>query len=161
MTVSTPSCPTAYTKKLGTSGSKVARALLGGHAESIAKAVLEQDDIKESIVTLLLGELNKECTYLCKKTHSSPFRAIAVDQLPLFKWENVVSDLQLKAPFLFKILHSITSRNDHRNAVKVGTAHYPGICSAAAVLLKERTVRCVVYRAWYHSSCSLVTLRNR
>ena len=138
MTVSTPSRQTAYSKELGTSGSKIARALLGGQAVSIAKAVLEQDDIKESIVTLLLGKLNEECTYLCKKTHSSPFPTIAVDQLALFKWENMVADLQLKAPLLFKILHSVTSRNDHRNKVKVGSSHNPGICCAAAVLLKER-----------------------
>ena len=138
MTVSTPSRPAVYTKELGPSGSRIARTLLGGHAVSIAKAVLEQDDIKDSIVTLLLGKLNDEYTYLCKKNHSSTFRTIPVDQLAHLKLENIVADLQLKDPFLFKILHSITSGNDHRNAVKVGAVHYPGICPAAAILLKER-----------------------
>ena len=49
------------------------------------------------------------------------------------------TDIQLKAPLLFKILHGIAARNDHRNVVKVGAAHYPGICTAAAILLKERS----------------------
>ena len=52
----------------------------------------------ESIVTLLLGKLNEECTYLRKKTHSSPFRMIAVNRLVLFNWENMVADLQINAP---------------------------------------------------------------
>ena len=50
----------------------------------------------------------------------------------------MIAELQLKAPLLFKVLHSLSSRNDHRNTLKVGVAHYPGICSAAAILLKER-----------------------
>ena len=138
MIVSTPSRPAAYTKVLGTSGSKIARALLGVQAMSIAKAVLDQTEIKEAIITLLLGKLNEECTSLCRKTHSSPFRTIPVDQLAKYKWQDMVEDLQQQAPFLFSVLYSITSRSDHRNAVKTGVAHYPGICSAAAILLKVR-----------------------
>ena len=47
-------------KVLGIAESKVARALLGGHAASIAKAVLHMDDIRESIIVQLLRELNEE-----------------------------------------------------------------------------------------------------
>ena len=101
--------------------------------------MLGQDDIKEAIIKLLLRELNEQCTNLCRKTTVSPFRTIPVDHLADFQWKDMVNDLQLKAPLLFTVLHSIVSRNDHRNAVKVGAAHYPGICSAAAMLLKERS----------------------
>ena len=94
--------------------------------------------MKEAIIKLLLWELNDECTSLCRKTTISPFRTIPVDHLADFQWKDMVNDLQLKAPLLFTVLHSIVSRNDHRNAVKVGSAHYPGICSAA-VMLKERS----------------------
>ena len=38
--------------------------------------------------------------------------------------------------------------NDHRNIIKVGAAHYPGICCAAAILLKERN----------HEMCGLQSL---
>ena len=33
---------------------------------------------------------------------------------------------------------TITSFNDHRNKIKAGDFHLPGICSAVAVLIKER-----------------------
>ena len=123
---------------LGPAESKVARALLGGHAPSIAKAIMDNDDVKEAIIKLLLRKLNEECTYLCRLTTTSPFRAIPINQLATFKWKDMMADLEQKAPLLFQIVHSIASRNDHRNTVKVGTVHNPGICSAVAILLKER-----------------------
>ena len=95
-------------------------------------------DLKAAIVQQLLGTLNEECTNLCKKTTISTFRTIPVDQLSNFTWKDMIEELQQKAPLLFTLLHSIVSRNDHRNTVKVANIHYPGICSAAAVLLKER-----------------------
>ena len=51
----------------------------------------------------------------------------------------MVEEFQEKVLFLFTVLHIIVSRNDHRNEVKVDTAHHSVICSAAAVLLKERS----------------------
>ena len=137
MTVSTPSRSTPYAKALGPAESKVARALLGGHAPSIAKAVLEQD-IKNAVIHQLLVKLNDECTNLCRKSVISPFRTIPVDQMASFKWKDMVEELQQRAPILFTVLQSVASRNDHRNTVKTTTAHYPGICSAAAIILKER-----------------------
>ena len=116
------------------------RALLGGHAGSIAKAVLKIGDVREAIVTQILGTLNDECGKLCQRKcdTSSLFRSIPYEELDEFKWENMVAELQLKAPLLYRVLHSLASRNDHRNVVKVGAAHFPGICSSIAILLKER-----------------------
>lgn len=123
---------------LGPAESKIARALLGRHAESIAKAVMGQDDLREAIIIVLLMQLNQECTNLCKSSNGSPFHRIPVDKLADFKWRDVVANLQLNAPLLFTLFYTIVSRNDNRNVVKVGAAHYPGICSAIASLLKER-----------------------
>lgn len=49
-----------------------------------------------------------------------------------------MSELEQKAPLLLQIMSSIVSTNDHRNQHKVGVKHYPGICMATGVLLKER-----------------------
>ena len=49
-----------------------------------------------------------------------------------------MDELRSNSPLLLKVLTSIAVRNDHRNRKKVGSAHYPGITTAAAVLLKER-----------------------
>ena len=66
---------------LGTAESKIARALIGGHARSIAKAVMTQDDVKENIIKLLLGKLKEECASLCRKAISSPFCTMPTDQI--------------------------------------------------------------------------------
>lgn len=55
-----------------------------------------------------------------------------------FSWTVLVEVLQKKAPTFFQILSTIASHGDHRNKMKVGDAHNPGICMAAAVILKER-----------------------
>ena len=56
VTVSTPSQPASYTKILGAAEGKVARALLGGHSVSIAKAVLSENDLKEAIIKQVLAK---------------------------------------------------------------------------------------------------------
>ena len=58
--------------------------------------------------------------------------------LAVFDWKIFVEDLQNKAPNIFQILSTIASHGDHRNKTKVGDAHNPGICMAAAAVLKER-----------------------
>ena len=98
VTVSTPSRHVPFTKVLGPAKGKVARALLGGHATSIAKAVLELDDVKEAVIKQLLMEINGEYSKLCSKTTISPYRTIPVDQLASFKWKDMVEELQQKAP---------------------------------------------------------------
>ena len=95
VTVSTPSQPASYTKIMGAAEGKVARALLGGHSVSIAKAVLSENDLKEAIIKQVLGQLK------------SLFCTIPTDELAM------VTDIQLKAPLLFTILHGIAARNDH------------------------------------------------
>ena len=92
---------------------------------------------------MLLGKLNEECTNLCRKTTPSLFLiTIPFDKLDTFSWKDMVADLQQKAHLVFTVLDScITSRNNHQNTMKVGAVHYSRICSAAAILLKERNCK--------------------
>ena len=53
-------------------------------------------------------------------------------------WKVFISELESKAPTLLHLLTTLVSFNDRRNVSKVGTSHYPSICTAVAVLLKER-----------------------
>ena len=50
----------------------------------------------------------------------------------------MVRELEAQAPLLLKALSSIVTHNDHRSVSKVGASHFPVICMAAAVILKER-----------------------
>ena len=119
---------------------KVARALIGDDADSIAKAAMKIDDVKEAIIKQILRILNEECARLCKLKDNtqSQFRKIPVSQLHQFKWKDMIAELQSTAPLFYRMMYSLASRNDYRNLVKVGTVHFPGICSAVAILLKER-----------------------
>ncbi len=55
-----------------------------------------------------------------------------------FSWDGFVEELKTKCPILYQILETVVTHSDHRNSRKKGAAHYPGMCMAAAVLLKER-----------------------
>lgn len=128
------------TGALGEKQGKVARQLLGGHAPSIAKAVMAIDSVRDELFHMFLGAINSECNDMCQRSpaNRSLFRKMPVSQLIDFKWSELVSELEARAPLLFRALSTIVSRNDRRNQSKVGAAHFPGICMAAAVVLKER-----------------------
>lgn len=137
--MSTPSRTIPYHGQLEGAEGKIARTLLGGNANSIAKAALAVDKVKEAIVNILLNDMNDECRKLCrKKPACTLFRKCPVDKLAEFKWKNMIDELKSDAPLLFTIISSLVSHNDARNKTKVGAAHHPGICSTVAVLLKER-----------------------
>ena len=85
-----------------------------------------------------LDQLDNECIKLCQVTMPSLFSKVPPSELESFEWERCICDLQEKTPLFLQILSTIASRNDHRNKCKAGKVHYPGICMAAAVILKER-----------------------
>lgn len=127
-----------YTKTLGEREGKVARQLLGGHAPSIAKAVMCMEDVRECLYDLFINTINDECNKLCQRSVISAFRKMSMNQVVDFKWSLLISELKSKSPLLYNILSSVVTHNDHRNTIKVRDAHNPGICMAAAVILKER-----------------------
>lgn len=118
----------------------MAQALVGGHAPSIAAAVMEVESVQKAIIGIYSERISRECGILCQKLADSPscFRTIPVNQLDGFSWEAMLGELKDKAPILLDVLTTIVSFSDHRNKVKVGCKHNPGICTAVAVLLKER-----------------------
>ena len=115
------------------------RNLIGGHALSIAKAVMAMmESVRESLFHLFLLSINEECNVLCQWTQKSLFRKISVAQSLEYQWTPLVDELKTKSPLLCSILQSIATRSDGRNTCKVGAAHNPGICMSASVILKER-----------------------
>ena len=112
---------------------KLGRTLAGGHIPSLAKAVLQYSALQEEVFLQFLNLIDEECCKLCEKKDPSPFRKIPVSELSAFQWEQFIDELRLKAPMLLRILQAISSRKQNS-----GSLHYPGICMASAVLLKER-----------------------
>ena len=82
--------------------------------------------------------INAECSELCKTSSPSVFRTIHLSKLHEFQWQSFIDELQTCAPILLKIFQVITSHSDSRNENKVGNAHFPAVCMAIGILLKER-----------------------
>ena len=82
--------------------------------------------------------MDSECDKLCQRGNASLFRKIPIKDLSTFKWVSCISELEEKAPILHKMTSKIVTKSDHRNKLKQGERHHPGICMAVAVLLKER-----------------------
>ena len=111
--MSTPSKPKPWSRILNEEENKLGRALAGGHIPSLAKAFMEHEQLRSSMLKLFLEEINRECQALCSKLQPSLFRKIPTTQLLDFQWEGLISDLQNGAPTLLKILSSVVVRNDH------------------------------------------------
>ena len=142
-----------FAKTLGEAEGKVALSLLGGHAPSIGTAVLAMEAVKNVIFTSFFESINRECSLLCQSTTISRFRHTPPDGMASFKWDELINEPRSNSPLLMKVLTFVAVRNDHRNKKKFDSAHYPGIATAAAVLLKERNchvsgVQCLEFSHW-------------
>ena len=140
ITVSTPSWSEPYSRVVEHSLCKLGQALAGGHLPTIAKLVLAHEGIREHILLKLFDLIDAECDKLCQLAGNPLLfsEKISVEKLPEFHWRSCIKELEVKAPTLLQILSTILSRNDHRNQLKQGERHHPGICMAIATLLKER-----------------------
>ena len=123
---------------LGEDEGNIVESLLLGHAPTIVTAIMKIEKLKEAVFTHLLQTLSNECSSLCQKKGASLFRKISLMGLSNNMWDAFMSDLESKAPTLLHIIVALVSFSDRRNILKVGTSHYPSICAAVAVLLKER-----------------------
>ena len=139
--MSTPSRQKPWIRELSEEESKLGRALAGGHAPSIAKAIVRNCTLKRAVFLEMLDQLNRECSKLCQKHETSLFCKVPGSALEDFHWDKFVQELHDKSPLLLQVMLTITSHNDHRNKSKTGKVHFPGICMATAILLKERNQR--------------------
>lgn len=118
--------------------SKIGRALAGGHIPSVAKAVIQHSALRDEVFLQFCNLVNNECSKLCQRRNQSTFRKLPVSDYVAFQWEQFIDELRSKAPTLLQLFRTISSPNDHRNKHKSGSAHYPSIVMATAILLKER-----------------------
>lgn len=96
--------------------------------------------LRELLVEKVVQAVGNECAYLCSRSAQpvSLFRHFSLDQSDTFAWKECIRELEQKCLILFRLFTHIVNHTDHRNANKRGERHYPGICMATAVLLKER-----------------------
>ena len=133
------SCNKTVTCTLPDHLSSIGKELATGHMLSIADSVIRNDELVQLIWQQhFLKVIDQECSVLCQRQAPSLFRSIPISRLHSFKWKDCIDDLSAKAPTLMSLLSKVVSHSDHRNEKKTTFSHFPGVCMATAVLLKER-----------------------
>ena len=121
---------------------KIVKALAGGNMTSICRAFFANPHLRQEAVSKVSRMVNDECSLLCKKNAQpvSLFRHMSLEQAEKFTWTQAISEISSKAPTLFSIMNNcvVTQHSASRNKHKKGEAQYPGLCTAVAILLKER-----------------------
>ncbi len=127
------------TRILGKDLHRLGKALARGSGyKSIADAVMDSADLRKSIEDRICSDVNNECKKLCSKKVPSLLRTTTKDSVLNFSWQNVMRELSEKAPVFYRLL---LASCDYKSILKSGLSNndkYPGICAAAAILLKKR-----------------------
>lgn len=118
----------------------IALALVSANWQSIAQAAMKCNEVSVAIVDLVIKQLRSECEQLCSHSKNSMLRRSSPEDLQSFNWLSVASELRKEAPILFAVLTAVAAPPRPRNVHKGATeeSRLPAICTAAAVLLKER-----------------------
>ena len=101
-------------------------------------------ELRRELIGKCADILREECARMCRRSNSPLFRRLPIDKMEEFSFSECIGELDRICPVLLKLLTSVVTANDARNAErrvkfrKKSTHHYPGICIAAAILLKER-----------------------
>lgn len=108
----------------------------GSNFKAIADAAMDCPGLKEAIEDRICSDVAKECKKLCAKNNPSLLRTATKDNMLNFSWSAVRHELNDRAPLFHRLLlasadpKSISQTNDPNR--------YPGVCTAAAILLKNR-----------------------
>ncbi len=146
--------------------SKIGRCLAGGNLSSLVKAIFGHSEVRRGLTEKFAGLLREECAQMCRRTWRTKaplFRRLPTEKAEEFSFPECIADLERTCPTLLRFLTSVVSANDARNAEQIvkyrkkSTHHYPGICTAAAILLKERNremcgLQTYVALVLYHSN---------
>ena len=95
------------------------------------------DEISCRVVDLVLKQLQDECEKMCSRSTKSTLRKSSPDDLQSIDWNAIVSELKREVPLLFAVLMAAGAPPRPRNVYKEPLRSHV-ICTAAAVLLKER-----------------------
>ena len=98
-------------------------------------------DLCRLVTDALLKKIKAECEVLCSTLSKTKLRLSSPEDLTKFDWNDVAGELQQKAPNFLSFLTTVAapkrrSRNRHKGITT--ECLYPAVCTAAAVLLKQR-----------------------
>ena len=118
----------------------IALALHQNNWQVLAEAVHTIPVVSSLAINVVLNMLQLECQQLCRKDSTCILKRSSPADLHSFNFVALANDLKQKAPLLFAFLEAVGAPDCRRNVRKgvVEETRYPALCTAAAVLLKER-----------------------
>ena len=139
ITVESLASPDTVRKVIPEKFHKVVLDLATGDCPSVAKAVMAEPSLRKAVLTEVAKTLDDECSSICTTVPPvSLFRRYPLFDRDLFSFKNCIVELQSKCPTLYQLLWTIVTKTDCRNTIKHDDQHYPGLCMAVALILKER-----------------------
>lgn len=102
----------------------------------LAKVILATVKLSDSVLKECCGQVTQEIKSLCSTNHPSCLRKKSKEDLQLFTWDILVSELQTKCPIFWQLLESATNNpNAKDNKVKTPSHIEKATCSAGAKLI--------------------------
>lgn len=116
--------------------SNICASLINNDMDSVADKMFQNQELKNLMLDKVCKCIDEECMAICSRNDASIFRKY--DTLRMnFEWSEYASELKDKAPALYRVLCKVVCHSDKRNKRPL-SHHNPGMCTAAAILLKER-----------------------
>ena len=110
----------------------------GSNFKALADAALECPGLKEAIEDRVCSDVSKECKNLCSKGNPSLLRTASKENIMNFSWHAVEEEIKERAPFFHSLLLASADPKATNRDPTQDNERSPGICTAAAVLLKNR-----------------------
>ena len=119
---------------------RLGKALARGSGyKSIADAVMDSAALRKAVEDRLCSDVNIECKRLCSKANPTLLRTATKDSVLNFSWRAIGQEIREKSPLFYRLLlASADPKSLSKSSDPETTERYPGICTAAAVLLKNR-----------------------
>ena len=119
---------------------RLGKALARGSGyKSIADAVMDSAALRKALEDRLCSDVNIECKRLCSKANPTLLRTATKDSVLNFSWRAIGQEIREKSPLFYRLLlASADPKSLSKSSDPETTERYPGICTAAAVLLKNR-----------------------
>lgn len=127
----------------------LARSVGRQNRPSIARQAMRDPKIKKMVLNILEKDVQKELTKMSSKSTNSCLRQRHLEALDSFSWDSLLSELQLNAPTLYRVLQGCVSVKRRERVMKKGgrkgmvaRSYRPsnsailGVC--AALLLRHR-----------------------
>ena len=116
---------------------KVTTSLVKGNYATFARNALKHPQLKRAIVSVVAAEVRRECQKMCTATEgqTSVLKRTSASEIKRFNWDDVIDELNKKAPVFSAILEASVKRFRKQHPKKVIQR---SIGFAAAILLRER-----------------------